>query len=32
VCRLTWDYEVKVPELDTEVFVIPGERVKNGEE
>jgi len=32
VCRLRWDYEVKVPELETSVFVIPGERVKNGEE
>src|ERR1035437_5147811 len=32
VCRLRWDYEAKVPELYTAVFVIPGERVKNGEE
>jgi integrase len=32
VCRLRWDWEVKVPELETSVFVIPGERVKNGEE
>jgi integrase len=32
VCRLKWDYEVKVPELDTSVFVIPGEHIKNGEE
>jgi len=32
VCRLCWRYEVKVPELDTSVFVIPGERVKNGDE
>jgi integrase len=32
VCRLMWDWEVKVPELETSVFVIPGERVKNGEE
>ncbi len=32
VCRLKWDYEVKVPELDTSVFIIPGEQVKNGEE
>jgi integrase len=32
VCGLQWDYEVKVPELDTSVFIIPGERVKNGEE
>jgi integrase len=32
VCRLKWDYEVKVPEVETSVFVIPGERVKNGEE
>ena len=32
VCRLRWDWEVRVPELDTSVFVIPGARVKNGEE
>jgi integrase len=32
VCRLRWDYEVKVPELDTSVFVIPKDYVKNGEE
>ena len=32
VCRLKWEYEVMVPELDTSVFLIPGERVKNGEE
>ena len=32
VCKLRWDWEVKVPELETSVFVIPGERVKNGEE
>lgn len=32
VCGLRWDYEVKVPELDTSVFIIPGERVKNGDE
>jgi integrase len=32
VCGLKWDYEVKVPELDTSVFIIPGEKVKNGEE
>lgn len=32
VCGLKWDYEVKVPELDTSVFLIPGEHVKNGEE
>lgn len=40
VCRLQWDWEVKVPELDTSVFLIPrnfgGRRqhsgVKNGED
>lgn len=32
VCGLKWEYEVKVPELDTSVFVIPGGRIKNGEE
>jgi len=32
VCNLRWDWEVEVPELDTSVFLIPGDRVKNGEE
>jgi integrase len=32
VCGLKWSYEVKVPELDTSVFLIPGKNVKNGEE
>jgi hypothetical protein len=30
VCQLRWDWEVAVPELSTSVFIIPGERVKNG--
>jgi len=32
VCGLRWDWEIEVPELDTSVFLIPEERVKNGEE
>src|SRR6266404_2165051 len=32
VFGLKWEYEVKVPELDTSGFIIPGERIKNGEE
>ena len=32
VCRLRWEWEVKVPELGTSVFLIPGSRVKNGDE
>jgi integrase len=32
VCGLRWEYEVKVPELDTSVFIIPCEHIKNGEE
>jgi integrase len=32
VCKLKWEYEVKVPELDTSVFIIPSEHIKNGEE
>ena len=32
VCQLRWAWEVKVPELDVSVFVIPGSRVKNGDE
>lgn len=29
VCRLQWDWEVRVPELNTSVFIIPAEVVKN---
>ncbi len=29
VCGLRWEYEVPVPELNTSVFIIPRERVKN---
>jgi integrase len=32
VCGLKWDCEVKVPELGTSVFIIPGQQIKNGEE
>lgn len=32
VCGLKWDWEVAVPELDTSVFIIPGYKVKNGDE
>ena len=32
VCGLKWAWEVAVPELATSVFVIPSDRVKNGEE
>ena len=32
VCELRWDWEIDVPELGTSVFLIPEERVKNGEE
>jgi len=32
VCQLRWDWEVPVPELDTSVFIIPGEVVKNRED
>ena len=32
VCGLRWEYEVQVPEFDTSVFIIPGNRVKNGED
>ncbi len=32
ICRLRWDWEVKVPELDTFVFIVPGDFVKNGDE
>jgi integrase len=32
ICRLRWDWEVQVPELDTSVFIIPDNVVKNREE
>lgn len=32
VCGLKWDWEIKVPELHTSVFLIPGEVVKNRED
>jgi integrase len=32
ICGLRWDYEVEVPELETSVFIIPGEGVKNGDD
>ncbi len=32
VCSLKWQWEVAVPELNTSVLIIPGARVKNGDE
>jgi integrase len=32
VCGLKWEYEVEVPELDTSIFLIPADNVKNSEE
>lgn len=32
VCQLKWDWECKVPELGTSVFIIPGGLVKNRED
>lgn len=32
ICALSWEWEVKVPELETFVFIVPAARVKNGEE
>ena len=29
VCNLRWDWEVSVPELETSVFIIPVNKVKN---
>ena len=31
VCYLRWEWEVPVPELGTSVFIIPEDRVKNGD-
>ena len=30
VCTLRWSWEVRAPELDTSVFIIPRDHVKNG--
>jgi hypothetical protein len=32
VCSLKWEWERKVPDLETSVFVIPGDKVKNAED
>lgn len=32
VCGLEWDWEVRVPEFDTSVFIIPAAHVKNRQE
>ena len=32
VCNLRWDWEVKIPTLNTSVFIVPGKFVKNGDE
>ena len=32
ICNLLWGWEVAVRELQTSIFIIPGARVKNGEE
>ena len=32
ICRLQWDWEVKVPQLETFVFIVPGSFVKNGDD
>lgn len=32
ICNLMWDWEVEVPELDTKVFIVPGQYVKNGDD
>ena len=32
ICNLRWEWEVDVPQLGTSVFIVPGVRVKNGDE
>lgn len=32
ICRLRWEWEVKVPELNTSVFIIPSRYVKNADD
>jgi len=32
ICKLKWDWEFQLPELDTSVFIVPKEKVKNRED
>ena len=32
ICNLQWEWEQQVPELETSVFMIPGNAVKNGDD
>lgn len=32
ICGLHWEWAVDVPQLGTTVFIVPGERVKNGDD
>lgn len=32
ICRLKWNWELKIKDIDTSVFIIPGSFVKNGQE
>lgn len=32
ICALRWEWEMPIPQLDTSVFLVPGEFVKNGDE
>jgi len=32
VCRLRWEWEIPVPELNTSVLLVPGIEVKNGDD
>jgi integrase len=32
ICRLRWEWEVKIPELNASAFIIPGSHVKNARE
>ncbi len=32
VCGLKWEWEHQIPELNTSVFIVPAELVKNGED
>lgn len=32
VCNLRWNWEMELPQLGTSVFLLPGQRVKNGDE
>lgn len=32
ICKLKWEWEVKIKELNTSIFIIPGAHIKNSQD